>query len=137
MSDAQHTTRNYIAWRQMRRRCDYPRDKDYHRYGGRGIKVCDRWQTYGNFLADMGERPAGMTIDRIDPDGDYEPSNCRWATRKQQAANRKQTSRYLTFNGMTRSVKEWAAILNVSTTVIHMRLLRNWPLDRVLGSADH
>lgn len=73
----------------MRARCFNPRHSDYKYYGGRGIKVCERWASFVNFLADMGEVPTGLSIHRIDNDGNYEPTNCKWATAKEQASNKR------------------------------------------------
>jgi len=84
-------TKNFHIWAGMRDRCNNPNNPAYKNYGGRGIKICQRWNEFKNFLADMGKKPKGLTLDRIDNDGNYEPKNCRWTTRKEQNRNSRQT----------------------------------------------
>jgi hypothetical protein len=82
-------SKTYKSWVSMIQRCENQKNHNYHRYGGRGVTVCDRWRaSFDDFMADMGERPDGMTLDRVDNDGSYEPGNCRWATPAEQSSNR-------------------------------------------------
>ena len=91
-------TKSYRTWAHILGRCNNPTDRDYHNYGGRGIKVCERWMKFENFLADMGEPESGLTLDRYpDNNGNYEPSNCRWATQEEQKRN---TRRNILVNGL-------------------------------------
>lgn len=122
----------YRSWYSMKSRCCNPTDRGYSDYGGRGIEVCGRWHRFENFLADMGERPAGTSLDRFpDNNGNYEPGNCRWATPVQQHRN----TRYnvnLTIDGKTRCVAEWSQISGIGATCIHLRLKRGWEASRAV-----
>jgi hypothetical protein len=115
----------------MIKRCTNPNFKRYQDYGGRGIKVCDRWMDFANFYADMGDAPPGMSIDRIDNDGDYTPENCRWATTKQQC-NNKRNNRILTLNGVSLTATQWCERIGLSQQTLASRLRAGWPVERAL-----
>jgi len=108
----------YFVWRAMKKRCQNKNDSDYVYYGARGIAVCERWlNSFANFLEDMGECPKGLTLDRIDNNGNYEPGNCHYVTQKEQARNRRST-RLEHHNGKTQCLKDWAKELNISYHVL-------------------
>ena len=114
-------------------RCYNKNRERYPRYGGRGISVCERWHRFEDFLADMGARPDGTTLDRIDNDGNYEPSNCRWASPKQQRDNASQLRLY-SYGGETKCVRDWCRQFGlVYRTAIH-RLDRGIPFEQVITS---
>ncbi len=116
----------FITWRAMISRCTNPKDKRYSRYGERGITVCERWLTLENFLHDMeGSFSKGLTIDRIDNNGNYEPSNCRWSTRGQQNRNYSRNL-VLHHNGKSMCAIDWALELNINPKTIYDRKSRGW-----------
>lgn len=124
-------SREYLSWLGARARCENPAKDTFRYYGGRGIRVADRWRRFASFLEDMGPCPPGMSLDRIDADGDYAPGNCRWATRIQQMRN-KRTNRLVTIDGETRCVAEWAELSGLAYTTILRRLARGWaPLSAI------
>jgi len=128
-------TPEYRSWLHMRERCLDPNDRYYADYGGRGIKVCDRWlNDFPAFLADMtakGPRKPDESLDRIDTDGDYTPDNCRWADAKQQARNRHST-RWFFYQGEWRCLTDLRAFASVPYATFLQRLNRGWPVDRAL-----
>lgn len=120
----------YLVWRNMRARCNNPKNKRFDRYGGRGVRVCERWEVFDNFLVDVGMPPPGCTLERNDNNGHYEPSNCRWASRLEQSRNR-EANNYYEFNGERLCESEWALRLGISANALRERLER-WPLERAL-----
>lgn len=121
----------YAVWTEMKNRCLDTKGSHYHRYGGRGITICERWMTFANFLADMGERPKGYQLDRINNDGNYEPGNCRWASCFVQARNTSQ-NRFLSYGGLTLVIRDWEIRIGATNGVISQRLQRGWPLPVAL-----
>lgn len=120
----------YNAWRAMKSRCNNKKNKHYNRYGGRGITFCDRWECFNSFLKDMG-LSNGLTLDRINNDGNYEPNNCRWATRKEQSLNRS-TNIFLTAFGDTMTVSEWSIKLGVNRKNILYRYHKGFDHEKCL-----
>lgn len=122
-------TPEYNTWRKMISRCTNEDDKSYKDYGEKGIKVCDRWMDFNCFIEDMGLRPEeGMTIDRVESTGNYEPGNCTWATKTEQARNRS-TNKLLTMDGETKTVAEWTELYGHKRTMIADRLKAGWTVE--------
>ena len=124
----------YTRWQAIKRRCFKEYDSRYSSYGGRGITMCKEWaSSYEAFLNDMGLPPTiEHQIDRIDNDGDYEPSNCRWTTRVQNSRN-KRNSKFITANGVTMTQAEWAEKTGIKREAIAMRIRRGWSAEKALG----
>lgn len=131
--------RLYTAWKNMRQRCVNENRKDYPAYGGRGIAVCPEWQnSFPAFMAwalETGYQD-GLTIDRIDTNGQYCPENCRWATKKEQANNRR-SNRVLTMGGKSQTMQLWADELGIEASTLRRRLYCGWPVERALQEPIH
>ena len=121
----------YSRWSAMQQRCANPKHKQYADYGGRGISVCDRWRDFALFLADMGEPPEGMTLDRIDNALGYEPANCRWATRTEQQMNRR-NNRVIECRGRVLPLTAWAREAGIKPESLRHRLRAGWPVERAI-----
>lgn len=123
----------HASWTHMKERCTNPNCDAFPDYGGRGIKICERWMVFENFYADMGPRPSlKHTLDRHpNKDGDYEPSNCRWATKKEQAGNRRSTI-MVAFQGQEMSLSEACRLTGAKYTTVQYRLAKGWTLERAL-----
>ena len=117
-------TPEYRIWGKMHNRCSDKNSKSYGDYGGRGIKVCESWKEFENFYKDMGKRPEGMSIDRIDVNGDYCPENCRWATIEEQS-NNKRNNIYIDYNGETKTLSQWANHFDIPVWKLFQRLIRD------------
>lgn len=127
----------YTVWHGMIQRCTNPKNPAYKNYGGRGITICDRWRySFEHFFEDMGERPDGHSIERVDRDGPYSKDNCVWAGDIQQARNRR-NNRPLTLNGKTLTLAEWADETGIPYFTLHGRLRRGWTVERTLSEAAH
>lgn len=126
-------TAEHQVWTAMLQRCSNPNDKDFQNYGGRGIKVCDRWQSFPNFMADLGPRPSSShSLDRRNNDKGYEASNCHWVTRKEQNSNKRTTKR-ITHDGQTLTLKEWAPIVGIDYWTLRSRYDKGWTAAEILA----
>lgn len=127
----------YRIYQNMLQRCKNPNHSTWHYYGGRGISVCERWigskrgEGFANFLADLGDRPEGFTLERINTNGNYEPSNCCWASRKDQYRNRR-SNVFIQWNGESKILKDWETETGIRSDVISRRLEKGLPLDLAL-----
>jgi len=120
------------CYQGMKQRCYNERNNQYKNYGLRGISVCDHWLlSFDNFLADMGVKPEGMSIERIDSNGNYEPSNCKWATDHEQRLNQRR-NHFIESNGLRLTLRDWSRHLGISELTLHHRLRQGWSIDDAL-----
>lgn len=130
-------TRAYRTWKAIKARCYRKSHSDYPRYGGRGIKVCDRWKnSFQEFYNDMGERPEGASIDRIDVDGNYSPENCQWATQTQQMRNTRR-SRVVIIDGTSKTVAELSETSGIPADTIYKRINAGWVGREIISKENH
>jgi hypothetical protein len=128
----------YRTWKAIRARCNSPSLANMGNYQKKGIKVCERWNSFANFYSDMGDRPEGHTIDRIDPEGDYCPENCRWASWDTQAKNRGDFNINITYNGKTQCLKDWAKEYHIyyQTLVARIKRFPKLSFEEILNYKD-
>ena len=123
----------YGSWQAMKDRCLHPHRAEFKWYGAKGVTVCERWlNSFENFLADMGERPEGMTLDRINPFGNYDPDNCRWANADTQSKNTRRAVN-VTIDGMTKNLREWSVISGIPYSTLHYRVRSGWDSHKILA----
>jgi hypothetical protein len=127
----QNGSPTHRTWSAMRSRCLIKGDAAFSRYGGRGIRICKQWDKFSNFLADMGEKPLGKTLDRKDTNGNYEPNNCQWSTPLEQQNNMRRNRR-ITYEGKTLTMSQWAREKKLAYCVLCTRLRRGWSMARAL-----
>ncbi len=126
------TSTEYHSYTGMLARCYNPSHKNYYRYGGRGITVCARWlESFENFINDMGPKPKGYSLDRLDNDQGYAPENCEWRTAKQQCRNTRRNI-FLTLDGVTKCLSEWSEYLGINYGTLQSRYLKGWSDEKVL-----
>lgn len=126
-------TPTYRSWKTMKQRCRLTTSTHYERYGGRGITYTEKWEKFEGFLADMGVRPDGMTLDRIDNNGNYEPSNCKWSSAKEQSLNRPST-KYIEYKGKTQCIRDWGREYNIPRSTLQRRITDyGWSLEKAIG----
>src|SRR5438034_1035905 len=126
-------TSTYRIWTQMKQRCLNTKNHEYKNYGARGITVCERWREFPNFLADMGERPLGLSIERRDNDSGYSPSNCYWATSIEQA-NNKRTNAMVEFRGKTYTRRQLAKLVNINEATLRSRTVRGMSVEEAVSA---
>ena len=131
-------SREHTTWQNIIQRCTNPNQANDPRYGGRGITVCEAWRnSFYSFYSDMGDKPAGASIDRIDNNGNYTPENCRWASPSEQANNRRAYRHYknanlIAHNGLEMTISEWSTHLGIRKGTLYRRFQCGWPVDRAL-----